>query len=107
MNISSFSAGTEATAFHPNMIKALKSTGFELISHEAGENPIYMGAGQEMFSKRLDHQSLPSAHFIAVMVCSDADSNCPLVPGAEKRISLTYDDPKAFDNTNQEETKYD
>ena len=33
------------------------------------------------------------------MTCSDSDINCPLVPGAKKRYSTTYDDPKEFDET--------
>ena len=40
------------------------------------------------------------------MTCSQADDGCPFVPGAEKRIPITYDDPKAFDNTPQQAEKY-
>ena len=41
------------------------------------------------------------------MVCTDADENCPYLPLAEKRISIPYTDPKAFDNTDLESIKYD
>ena len=41
------------------------------------------------------------------MVCSDAEENCPFIPNAEMRISTTYDDPKAFDNTPQQDATYD
>lgn len=40
------------------------------------------------------------------MTCSDAERNCPFVPGAEKRIAITYDDPKAFDGTESQAAKY-
>jgi arsenate reductase len=40
------------------------------------------------------------------MTCSQADEGCPFITGAEKRIPITYDDPKAFDNTPQQATKY-
>jgi arsenate reductase len=40
------------------------------------------------------------------MTCTHADENCPLVAGADVRISLPYDDPKAFDNTPLEAAKY-
>nr|EMN21527.1 hypothetical protein LEP1GSC063_3951 [Leptospira santarosai serovar Arenal str. MAVJ 401] len=40
------------------------------------------------------------------MVCSSADETCPYVPGAEKRISLPYADPKAYDNTDEVSGKY-
>jgi len=40
------------------------------------------------------------------MVCSQADEACPFVSGAEKRVSIPYEDPKAFDGTPQETEKY-
>ena len=44
--------------------------------------------------------------YAAVMTCSDADKNCPFIPGAEKRISLPFKDPKEFDDTLIEAKKY-
>jgi arsenate reductase len=41
------------------------------------------------------------------MTCSQADGGCPLITGAEKRIPITFDDPKAFDNTPLQEEKYE
>ena len=40
------------------------------------------------------------------MTCSDSDDNCPLVPGAKKRFSTTYDDPKEFDATDNPVSHY-
>ena len=40
------------------------------------------------------------------MTCSQADEACPFIAGAEKRIPITYDDPKVFDNTPQQFEKY-
>lgn len=40
------------------------------------------------------------------MTCSEADGGCPFIAGAERRIALTYEDPKAFDNTPQQAEKY-
>jgi arsenate reductase len=40
------------------------------------------------------------------MTCSQADGGCPFIVGAEKRIPITYEDPKAFDNTPQQAEKY-
>jgi len=48
----------------------------------------------------------PKSEFCAIMTCSQADEGCPFVPGAEKRIPITYDDPKEFDNTPQQSEKY-
>ena len=41
------------------------------------------------------------------MTCTHADKNCPLIAGAEKRISLPYEDPKLYDDTAQEARIYD
>ena len=40
------------------------------------------------------------------MTCSSADQGCPIVLGADKRIALTFEDPKAFDNTPLQKEKY-
>ena len=40
------------------------------------------------------------------MTCSSADKGCPFISGAEKRIPVTFEDPKAFDNTPQQAEKY-
>ena len=40
------------------------------------------------------------------MTCSSADKGCPYIIGAEIRVPITYDDPKAFDNTPQQIEKY-
>jgi arsenate reductase len=60
-----------------------------------------------LFSKIYDDSSNPKTHFAAVMTCDHAEKNCPFIPGAEKRISLYYEDPKAFDNTKKEAIMYD
>jgi protein-tyrosine phosphatase/arsenate reductase len=40
------------------------------------------------------------------MTCSDAEENCPFIPGVDLRIGTTYDDPKAFDGTQLQDEKY-
>ncbi|HYF67555.1 MAG TPA: protein-tyrosine-phosphatase, partial [Ohtaekwangia sp.] len=76
------------------------------------ENPIYVVSFSEdvvpvfTFSKKYDAESNPKEGFIAVMTCADADEKCPVVSGAERRISLPYDDPKDFDGTQEESQRY-
>jgi len=41
------------------------------------------------------------------MTCSDADEACPFVAGAELRVPIRYDDPKAADGTPAETSAYD
>lgn len=109
--IKAFSGGTEATAFHPNAIKALMSAGFEVKKTSESKNPVYEVYFSEnsytaCFSKVYNDAENPAQNFAAIMTCSDADENCPFIPGCELRISTTYNDPKAFDNTVLQDEKY-
>jgi arsenate reductase len=40
------------------------------------------------------------------MTCSHADGNCPMITGAEKRIPITFEDPKISDGTVQQKEVY-
>jgi arsenate reductase len=110
--VSTFSGGTESTAFHPNAIQALTDIGFEIFSADlTNENPKYtVQFGENLqtvcFSKVYDDSVNPANAFAAIMTCSDAEENCPLIPDVELRVSTTYDDPKAFDGTAMESEKY-
>ena len=59
------------------------------------------------FSKIYNDEFNPQSNFAAIMTCSHADENCPVVFGAEDRFPIKYDDPKEFDNTDVETEKYD
>lgn len=110
-DVTTFSGGTEATAFNPNAINALKTTGFEVTPESAGPNPHYSVRFGEKesttcFSKVYDDEVNPKSNFAAIMTCSNAEENCPFIPGVELRIGTTYDDPKAFDGTPLQDEKY-
>ena len=114
-SIKSYSGGTESTAFNHRMVDAVKRSGIELTILVEGDNPRYSVSQKKttttsnelMFSKKYDHEYNPSKDFIAVMVCSQADKDCPFVPGASERMALPYLDPKAYDDTPQESKVYD
>lgn len=110
-NVHTYSGGTEATAFNANAINALRKIGFAITDDGATVNPTYsVSFGEHLqttcFSKVYNHPSNPQQHFAAIMTCSDAEQNCPFIPGVELRIGTTYNDPKAFDNTPQQESAY-
>ena len=112
-NINSFSGGTEATAFNPRAVNALRKIGFEINKNDENENPIYSIQYSEKleplkcFSKVYNNSFNPQNNFTAIMTCSDADENCPIVFGADERFPIRYEDPKKFDDTDLEEIKYD
>lgn len=111
-NVETFSGGTEATAFNHRAVEAMKNAGFEITLKKEGQNPLYEIRFSDeaptltVFSKKYDDVFNPKRDFAAIMTCSHADENCPLVPGASKRIALTYNDPKDFDGTLQETEMY-
>ena len=112
-NVQTYSGGTEATAFNPRSVRALSTHGFVITdTQERSKNPIYETKIGEKntsilsFSKKFGHEYNPKENFAAIMVCSDADSKCPFVPGAQTRVSLPYIDPKIADNTPQETETY-
>jgi arsenate reductase (thioredoxin) len=112
-NVNTFSGGTEATAFNINAISALQRVGFNVQKTTDSENPVYHvyhNDGHEpsvCFSKVYTDAPNPGSEFSAIMTCSDAEENCPFIPGVELRVGTTYDDPKEFDNTPLQDQKYD
>lgn len=111
-NVFCYSSGTEATALFPMVAQTLQKSGFQIKTISNTENPIYSIKYSDNeppiigFSKKLDDDFNPKSEFAAIMTCSHADGNCPLISGAEKRIPITFDDPKAFDNTPIQAEKY-
>jgi arsenate reductase len=109
--IESYSGGVEEAAFNERALRALETQGFRMRKEGTG-NPRYLVSFAQdaepvlAFSKIYDDPINPSTAFAAIMTCSDADENCPYIPGTEARIPLRYDDPKAFDGTAQESEKY-
>ncbi|MGL2993909.1 low molecular weight phosphatase family protein [Flavobacterium sp. TSSA_36] len=111
-NVFCYSGGTETTALFPKIAATLSNTGFEIQSLSKGSNPIYgikFGANHHPiigFSKSYDSEFNPKNDFAAILTCSNADEGCPFVAGAEKRIPILFEDPKAFDNTPLQTEKY-
>lgn len=111
-NISCYSGGTEATALFPKVAETLSNQGFEISNLSEGNNPVYGIKYAEDdpaiigFSKEFSNQFNPRSNFAAIMTCSSADEGCPFVPGCDKRIAITYEDPKKSDGTPQQTETY-
>ena len=112
-NVCCYSGGTEATAMFPMAVKTLAKQGFQIKTIAEGNNPIYAIKYSQNehpvigFSKTFDDVFNPKSDFAAIMTCSSADQGCPFIAGAEKRFPITFEDPKAFDNTPQQAQKYE
>jgi len=107
-----YSGGTEATALFQMVAETLTHSGLKIENISEGKNPVYAIKYTENehpvigFSKTYDDVFNPKTEFAAIMTCSSADAGCPFIPGAEKRIPITFEDPKAFDNTPHQKEKY-
>lgn len=112
-NVFCYSGGTEATAMFPMAAKTLAKQGFQIKTIAEGNNPVYAIKYSENahpiigFSKTFDDDFNPQSEFAAILTCSSADQGCPFIAGAEVRIPIAFEDPKAFDNTPQQAEKYE
>lgn len=120
------SGGTAPTAFHARTAVALREFGLEVEptgeevvrSLEGAPNPVFRVRWGELgepgeaametleFSKHYTDPSNPQRGFAALMVCSQADQECPAVQGASIRIPMPYLDPKLYDGSEYESAKY-
>lgn len=111
-NVTCYSGGTEATALHTQVIKTFQSSGLQIEQLSSGPNPKYhIGYADDEkpilgFSKIWDHDYNPKSNFAAIMTCAAASANCPVISGAEKRISIPFEDPKRYDNTERQAAEY-
>jgi len=112
-NINTYSAGTETTAFNPNAINALEKVGFKVFKENDEENNSqYSVLYDEVelpiicFSKTYKDVSIPQENLCAIMTCTEADGNCPIISGTELRISCPYCDPKTYDGTPLQDEMY-
>jgi arsenate reductase (thioredoxin) len=111
-NVFCYSGGTEATAMFPKVGETLQNQGFQIEKLSEEKNPVYAVKFDEnehsliCFSKVFDAKFNPQSHFAAIMTCSQADEGCPFIAGAEKRLPIRYDDPKAYDGTEFMNSKY-
>lgn len=110
--IYTYSGGTEVTAFNPRAVAAMERAGF-LFEKAEGDNPRYLAKFAEngpeftCWSKKYDDPANPQTNFAAILTCSEADKNCPYIPGASLRSPINYEDPKEFDGTADEQIAYD
>ncbi len=111
-NVNTYSGGTEATAMNSTVVKTLVDNGFKIQQLSDGTNPIYAVKYADNippiigFSKKYDDDFNPTSAFGAIMTCSQADEGCPFIAGADKRVPVTYEDPKLYDGTSLEKEKY-
>lgn len=107
-----FSGGIEPTELDSRVIRALKKCGFKVAGSSRTANPTYVisnGSGNSymVFAKQYNGRENPSSNFVAVVLSEVANNTLETVPGADKKIPVLYQDLEHFDDTPEEEQKYD
>ena len=80
------SAGTEKSAVHPLAIRVMAERGIDISGHSS---KVYVALMQ-----------LPWDYLITV--CDDANERCPFVPGVQKRLHWSFEDPSRVTGTEDE-----
>jgi arsenate reductase len=80
------SAGTIASFVRPQAIAAMTEIGIDISGHR---------------SKSLDEFLDQNFDYI-ITVCNNANQSCPVFPGNTQRIHWSFDDPAAFEGTDEE-----
>lgn len=110
--VTCYSGGTEETALSPKVVETLNEQGLSITKISNTENPVYAIKFDEDrhpiigFSKKYDSSFNPTHGFAAIMTCSQADGGCPFIAGADKRIPVTFEDPKVSDGTPEQTRVY-
>jgi len=112
-NLRIHSAGTERSAINIRTIRSFQAIGLLVEkSMNKEENPNYKinwrtdEKSYTGYSKEIGSEELPTNGIVSILVCEDAAENCPFIVGSKLRINLPYEDPKRYDDTLEERTKY-
>lgn len=111
-NVHCYSGGTQETTLFPKVAETLENQGLHILKIADSINPIYAIKFDENclpiigFSKKYDDPFNPVSNFVAILTCTQADEGCPFIAGAEKRIPITYEDPKISDGTTNQTEVY-
>jgi protein-tyrosine-phosphatase len=112
-NVATYSGGTEVAACNIRTVRALRRAGFSIVQSSGGTNPVYLAQFSDaqpvvkMYSKLFTGEENPQKDFAALFCCDQAAGSCPIVKGAALRLPVLYVDPKASDNSPEEQTTYD
>ena len=94
------SAGTEKTEVYKTIFYCFSNVGIEI-----KDSKIFYGdLSLSLHSKVLEE--IQSDKFMSIMTCSDAEKSCPSDSRSIRNISMIYQDPKIFDNTEKEREDY-
>ncbi len=82
-----YSAGFDPRPIHPYTVKVMRELGYDLSNQHSKALSEYLG----------------KIHFgIVITVCVKAEEACPTIPGVSTRLYWPFEDPAAFQGTEEE-----
>ena len=82
-----YSAGLEPKGIHPLTIQVMNELGYDMRDHRSKSLDEFIG--------RQDFDYL-------ITVCSQADEKCPVFPGMGTKLHWEFEDPAAFEGSDEE-----
>lgn len=86
-----FSAGLEPHGVNPFTIQVMEETGYDMSEHRSKHLDEFIG--------KIDFDYL-------ITVCGNADERCPVFPGMGTRIHWPFEDPAAYQGTDEEKLAF-
>ena len=86
-----FSAGLEPHGVNPNTIVVMEELGIDMSDHRSKQLDEYIG--------KVDFDYL-------ITVCGNADERCPYFPGMGARMHWPFQDPAAFEGSEDEKLNF-
>ncbi len=111
--VDTFSGGITPKPVSEEMIFALERAGFIVYKTELSGGSVYKVKYSYnlkpviVFPKKVNHARNPSGQFMAIYIEPNAQANMPEVEGAEKQLSIYYEDPQGYEGTAEEDKIYD
>jgi arsenate reductase len=86
-----YSAGLEPHGVNPNTVTVMEELGIDMSKHRSKHIDEYIG--------KIDFDFL-------ITVCGNADERCPYFPGMGTRIHWPFEDPAAFEGSEDEKLDF-
>jgi len=86
-----FSAGLEPHSVNPLTISVMEETGYDMSEHHSKHLDEFIG--------KVDFDYL-------ITVCGNANDRCPVFPGMGTRLHWPFEDPAAFEGTEEEKIAF-
>jgi len=111
-NVKTYSGGLSPKLVSEKIIHAMERAGYIVYKTELPGGMVYKVKYSYnlrpiiVFPKKIGHKKNPASQFMAIFVEPNAEANLYEINGAQRRLSIYYEDPQGYDGTPEEEKIY-